>query len=173
MDSDEDPQLSVRRKRARPSLPTGGQTGESIAKRARLGTEERTTEEGEGEEDEHASDEAKAICSRIEPMEHSYPTLDRRILRSDTNTRTHNTPGVGERQMSSHPLTGRQKVYAAPVRLGGGETHSGETGRSVGGSESEHDGKSLYKLFMRILRPNSDEREWLPPVGSVTRNPVY
>ena len=142
MDSDEDTQLSVRRKRARPSLPTGG---ESIAKRARL---ERTTAEGErevegeGEEDKHASHEIEAIRSRIEPEEYSYRTLERRVLRSDTHTRTHRSPDVGRREMSSHPLTGR---HAAPVRLGGGETDHGETGRSVGGSESEHDGKhALY-----------------------------
>lgn len=143
VDSDEDTQFSVRRKRARPSLPTGGPTAESIAKRARLSTKERTTEvgEGEGENNKHTSDEIETIHSRIEPEEHSYQALEKRILRSDTHTRTNITPDMGRREMSSHPLAGRQKVYAAPIRLGGGETDSGEAGRSVGGSESEHDGK--------------------------------
>ena len=143
VNSDEETQFSVRRKRARPSQPTGGPTGESIAKRARLSTEDRTTEEGEGERenDKHASDEIEAIH---EPQKHSYQTLEKRILRSDTRTRTHKTPDMGGREMSSHPLAGRQKVYAAPVRLGGGETDSGETGRSMGGSESEHDGKHTF-----------------------------
>ena len=141
-DSDKETQFSVRRKRARPSLPTRGPTAENIAKRARLSTEDRTTEgEGERENDKHASDEIETIHSRIEPEEHSYQTLEKRILRSDTRTHTHKTPDMGGREMSLHPLAGRQKAYAAPVRLGGGETDSGETGRSMGGSESEHDGK--------------------------------